>query len=120
MEKFDVLFVDDEPDFLESIRTVFDIEGIRAYVARSGEEALKAIEENSFGMIFTDLLMEGMTGIELAGRVRAKFSSLPIYLMTGCTVSPELATLGMKVGISNIFEKPINLSTILAVVRPGK
>lgn len=117
MEKFDALFVDDELDFLESIRTIFDMEGLTVHVAKSGEEALKVIEGNSFGMIFTDMLMGGMTGIEFAKAVRAKFPSLPIYLMTGCAVSPELNTLGQEAGISNIFVKPVSISSILHTIR---
>ena len=117
MEKFDALFVDDEPDFLESIRTIFDLEGIRVYIAESGEEALKVMEENSFGMIFMDMRMDGMTGIELARAARERFPSLPIYLLTGCAVSPELASLALQAGVSNIFVKPLNLSSILQTVR---
>lgn len=117
MEKFDALFVDDEPDFLESIRTLFDLEGIKVYIAESGEEALKVIEKNSFGMIFTDMCMDGMTGIELARAVRERFPSLPIYLLTGCAVSPELVSIASQLGVSDILMKPLSLSSILLTVR---
>jgi len=117
MEKFDALFVDDEPDFLESIRTFFDLEGISVYIAESGEEALKVMEENSFGMIFTDMCMDGMTGIEFARAVRERFPTLPIYLVTGCAVSPELASLALQAGVSDILMKPLSLSSILLTVR---
>lgn len=117
MEKFHALFVDDEPAFLESLRTVFNLEGIRVYIAESGEEALKVIEENSFGMIFTDMCMDGMTGIELARAVRERFPSLPIYLLTGCAASPELASLASQAGVSDILMKPLSLSSLLLTVR---
>ncbi|HLB05356.1 MAG TPA: response regulator [Thermodesulfobacteriota bacterium] len=117
MEKFDALFVDDEPDFLKSIRTLFGLEGISVYIAESGEEALKVIEENSFGMIFTDMCMDGMTGIEFARAVRERFPSLPIYLLTGCAISTDLATSALDAGVSDIFVKPVNLSSILQTVR---
>lgn len=117
MEEFNILFVDDESGFLDSIETIFGLEGIKVYCARSGEEALDAIKERSFNVIITDLSMEGINGIDLARRVREAHPCLPIILLTGNNVSKELAVLATNAGVSTIFVKPVDPNAVLGAVR---
>ncbi len=117
MVEFNILFVDDESGFLDSIKTIFGLEGIKVYCAISGEEVLDAIKERSFNVIFTDLSMEGINGIDLAKRLREAHPCLPIILLTGNNVSEELAVLAANAGVSKIFVKPVDPNAVLSAVR---
>ena len=117
MEHFDALFVDDDKGFLESIKTIFDLEGIPVYCAASGEEALNVIKEKKFNIMVTDLTMTGINGIELARKAKELLPGLPIVLLTGNIIVPDLAALAEEIGVSKIFAKPVDLSAILDAVR---
>lgn len=117
MEEFNILFVDDESGFLDSIETIFDLEGIKVYCVESGEEALNAIKEKTFNVMVTDLTMTGISGLELARRVRETHPCLPIILLTGNNVSKELAVLATNAGVSKIFVKPVDPNAVLGAVR---
>lgn len=117
MENFDVLFVDDEPALLDSFRLVFDLEGIKAFCVESGEEALDAIREKRFKVIFTDMKMNGINGIEFARTAKESIPETPIYLLTGNSPSPELTSQASEAGITRILSKPISMDSILDIVK---
>lgn len=116
MEKIDVLFVDNEPHFLDSIRIIFGLKGISVCCISSGEEALDAIKEKRFKVIFTDMVMDGISGLEFAGIAKERLPGIPIYLLTGNIDSPELASLASQVGITEILTKPVSIELVLDIV----
>lgn len=116
MENFHALFVDDDKGFLDSIKTIFDIEGIKVYCVESGEDALNAIKEKNFNIMITDLTMNGMSGLDLARKAKELLPGLLIVLLTGNFISSEFSALAVKMGVSKIFAKPVNLNAILDMV----
>lgn len=117
MREFNILFVDDESGFLDSIETIFRLDGIEVYCAKSGEEALAVIKERSLNVIITDLSMEGINGIDLTRKIREAHPCLPVILLTGNNLSEELAVLAANAGVSKIFVKPVDPNDVLGAVR---
>lgn len=114
METLKVLFVDDEPNILDSVQTIFEMKDIQVRCVGSGEEALDAIRDSGFDIIFTDMVMPGMNGLEFAGLAREQLPDAKIYLISGNFITPEIASAALQAGISRIFAKPVDLNDLLA------
>ena len=79
---------------------------------RSGEQALRLVERETFDAVFTDVVMPGMSGLELAGRLAALRPGLPIILTTG--FSEEIARSGA--GGRPVILKPYRPETLAAAI----
>lgn len=78
-----ILFVDDEPHILQSIKRQFR-KRFNLQVAESGDEALRILkEEGPFSVIVSDMRMPGMTGVELLGRVKNLYPETVRLMLTG-------------------------------------
>ncbi len=79
-----VLIVDDEPAIREFVERTLQIAGHQTHTAASGSEAITAIESaGPFDLLLTDLRMPGMTGDELARRVRQRQPDVKVLYLTG-------------------------------------
>jgi len=79
-----ILLVDDEQFQIDTIKRGIRIHGHQVFAARSGEEALKYLEENhdESTLVITDYYMPGMNGITLLKSIREQYGDLPVILMT--------------------------------------
>ena len=71
-DSFELLIVDDEVANLDSLKKIFEREGARVDTAPSGQKALEKMERARFDVILTDLMMPGMSGIELVQALKAR------------------------------------------------
>jgi DNA-binding NtrC family response regulator len=82
--KVRVMIVDDEARHLDLMISLFKDSDIAAEPFTSGEEALAALQDgHQYHLVLTDVVMPGMTGIELAKSIRATHPDLPVVLITG-------------------------------------
>jgi DNA-binding response OmpR family regulator len=116
MKAGDILFVDDETSLLDLATALFRCEGVEAYCAPNGEEALRKLRERSFVLMITDFDMPGMDGLELARKAREIAPTMHIALCSG-NISPELPNLAKEAGIADVFCKPFKFREILAMVK---
>lgn len=77
-----ILFVEDDVGVRESTAAILAGKGFRMLVARNGQEALRFIAEESIDILFTDIVMPGINGIDLAKQARAMRPDLKIMFMT--------------------------------------
>ncbi len=70
MRGLDILVVDDERDLASGIADMLEAEGHRAVLAGSGEAAIEVARERAFDMIFLDVKLPGMTGIDALRELR--------------------------------------------------
>ena len=80
---YTILFVDDDDNVRASTEAILRDAGFRMLVAKDGAEALQLLEENEVHVLFSDLVMPGISGTELARRVRQQYPDVKIMLMTG-------------------------------------
>lgn len=78
-----ILFVDDHEVLARLSCEILEMQGYRAVSAYSAEEALKKFDQERFDVLVTDFRMEGMDGLELARRIRAKDPRIPVIIVTG-------------------------------------
>ena len=102
----------------ESIRV--SLEGIlkKKYYAKtadSGSMALEMLQNDCYDLILTDIMMSGMTGIELLKKVKESFPEIPVLLMTGYS-SLSTAIEAMRLGASDYLIKPYSKKVIFSSI----
>jgi two-component system response regulator HydG len=111
-----VLIVDDETSNLESLGKIFEREGWRVALARSGAAALDALRAERAAVVVTDLMMPGMSGDELLRAVKAVAPETEVVLMTAYG-TVETAVAAMKEGAYDFITKPVKRHVIVKSVR---
>ncbi|MDY7032176.1 MAG: response regulator [Thermodesulfobacteriota bacterium] len=113
MHYFNVLIVDDEEDFLETITNRLKKRDVDATGTRSGEEALEVLKEKTFDVVVLDIKMPGgMDGIEVLKEIKKLYPLTEVILLTG-HASVETSIEGMKLGAFDYLMKPIKLEELL-------
>ena len=113
--KAHILIVDDELVICRSCEKVFRREGHSTVVATSGREALRVLESDTFDVVFTDLKMMDMGGLEVLQAVRDRYPSTVVVIITGyATIASAVET--MRSGAFDYLPKPFTASELLAVL----
>ena len=81
-EKPSILFIDDEPRVLKSMRAMFRRE-YQVYLANSGQEALEVAAANPIDVVVSDQRMPNMTGVEVLTEIKARHPKVIRILLTG-------------------------------------
>ena len=111
-----ILIVDDDPIFLILLyRTLLD-EGYQVIKAVRSQEAISAMESESFDLVITDLVMPDIDGIELTRRMLGIDPKLPIIIITGSGYL-EKAAEARKVGAYDFIAKPFELEKICTTIK---
>jgi two-component system response regulator HydG len=104
-EKMSIMIVDDERIIRESFLHWFEKYGHKVDAAASGPEALEKLEKTPFDLLFVDIKMPGMDGIELLGRVKEEYPETLVVIITAYG-SIESAVKAMKLGAADYLLKP--------------
>jgi len=112
MENKKILIVDDEPPILRLLSQLFTKAGYDVSTAENAQDALKIIEAGNIMVMFFDLNMPVMNGIELCKKVKSRKPMSIIYAITGYASLFELSEC-LDVGFEDYFKKPVNISTLL-------
>jgi signal transduction histidine kinase len=107
-----ILLVEDNEEVGEFAQSLLSELGHRVRWAQSAEQALELARKQKFDAVFSDVVMPGMSGIELADRLAALDPELPVILTTG--YSDELAETGT--GGRPVILKPYRLETLAAAL----
>lgn len=119
-----VLVIDDDAVVGRSFNRVLSDKGYEVDTARNGEEALKDIEAQDYDVVFTDIRMPGMDGLEVAERIKARCPWTPIVVITGYGTEENEAKASV-LGVSGFVRKPltpdmIESITLKALETPAK
>jgi len=108
-----ILAVDDEPINRQVLHNLLD--QFQARVESSGEAALTAIEEEDFDIVILDLMMPGMSGLEVCRKIRAKKSlyELPVLMLTARTQVKDYVA-GFDAGVNDYLTKPFDRRELFA------
>ena len=113
--KAHILIVDDELVICKSCEKVFRREGHTTVFATSGREALRILESDTFDVVFTDLKMMDMGGLEVLDVVREKYPTTVVVIITGyATIASAVET--MRSGAFDYLPKPFTAGELLAVL----
>jgi CheY-like chemotaxis protein len=102
-----VLVVDDDPAVCKSFDRVLTSKGYAVITATSGEEALHKLDEEKYDVIYTDIRMPGMSGLEVAETVKARRPWTPVVIITGYGTDAAEAR-AKAAGVSSFLHKPLS------------
>jgi len=109
-----ILIVDDEQDTLDIFRRhledEYDIE-----TAHSAEEALETLDNKTFHIAMTDMVMPGTDGIELLTQIKKRFPHVAVIVISG-KASIGMAVEAMKIGAEEFVEKPVEDLDLLKII----
>ena len=113
MQNPNILIVDDEGDFLETLMNRLRKRKIGTIGCASGEEAVRLAKEHKFDVVILDIKMPGgMDGIETLREIKRIRPETEVILLTG-HASLETSVEGMKQGAYDYLLKPIRLEDLL-------
>lgn len=101
-----LLIVDDEPLIRETLRLNLEDQGYRTDTAASGEQAV-AMLDNGYDLIITDLIMEGLDGLEVLRQARQRRPDQSVFILTGYG-ELESAINALRLGAQDYLLKPYN------------
>ncbi|MEH6437527.1 response regulator [Massilia sp. DD77] len=110
-----VLVVDDQRDLADLAEALLRSHGLEVVVAYSADEALRALEAHpDIDAVFSDVMMPGMNGLDLADHIDVSYPHIKVVLTSGFTI-PELLAERRKRYL--FAPKPYNIATILRLLR---
>jgi DNA-binding response OmpR family regulator len=107
-----ILVVDDEKAIISLLEQAFSRQGYEVRSALDAETALEILENETIYVMFFDLNLPGMNGIELCREIKKRRPVSVIYAITGYASLFELADC-RDAGFEDYFKKPVNLSTLM-------
>jgi two-component system, NtrC family, nitrogen regulation response regulator NtrX len=111
-----ILVVDDEAEIRRSVRMILEYEGYDVIEAASGPDGVALAERESPDLVFLDVKMPGMDGLEALQRIKAANEAVPVVIISGHgTVSTAVEA--TKAGAFDFIEKPLPSERILVTIR---
>jgi DNA-binding response OmpR family regulator len=112
MEKWKLLLVDDEVEFVSTLAERLVLRGIDVRTANSGEEALRQVLSDPPEVVVLDVMMPGMSGLEVLQRVKAQDPRIKVILLTGIG-NPRDGAQGIRLGAFDYLMKPLQIEELL-------
>lgn len=111
-----LLIVEDEDTLCESLKRVFTKEGYETDIADSAEAAFDLLKDKTYDLIITDIILPGISGIELLSRYKKQNPGQKVVIMTAYA-SMETAVEALKAGACDFIIKPIMHDEMKRVVK---
>ena len=110
-----ILIVDDEMDIAELISDVLVDEGYETVIRNDGLSAIETIKKENFDLIILDIMMPGMSGVEVCNKVRENVSSPIIFVSAKNQIIDKI--LGFEIGADDYITKPFIVEELVARVK---
>ncbi|HXX57418.1 MAG TPA: sigma-54 dependent transcriptional regulator [Thermodesulfovibrionales bacterium] len=111
-----ILIVEDEETLCESLKRVLSREGYVVETVSSAESAIQVFDERFYDLIITDIILPGITGIELLKKIKEKLPGQTVVIMTAYA-SLETAVEALRSGAYDYIVKPVMHEEVKQVVR---
>lgn len=113
-----VLIVDDEANIVISLEFLMEQAGYAVAVARTGEEAIEAIDSFHPDLVLLDVMLPGVSGFDILQRIRQHFTQheMAVVMLTAKGREVEV-TKGLALGANAYITKPFSTRDLLAEVR---
>ncbi len=119
MGKMGILVVDDDADFRESMKIILEGEGYSIDSASSGNEALKLLDERMYFLVLTDMVMPGLTGMELLEKIKADYLMTEVIMISGYGTIDK-AVEAMKKGAFGFFVKGNDIESLISEIKKAE
>ncbi|MEX0721738.1 MAG: sigma-54 dependent transcriptional regulator [Balneolaceae bacterium] len=115
-KKAHILVTDDEKSIRNALKEILEFENYEVSTVESGRESLEFVAENPVDLMFLDIKMQGMDGLETLKRIRKAGHQFPVIMISGHGTI-EIAVEATKRGAYDFLEKPPDLNRLLLAVR---
>ena len=117
-KKYDILAIDDEKIILDSIKMIAGSEGFTVDFAMTPDEIHKKIDDNSYRLILSDIMMPEITGFEILEYIAKKELITPVIMTTGYSTT-EYAVKSFSLGALEFLPKPFNFDELITGISRG-
>jgi DNA-binding NtrC family response regulator len=111
-----ILVTDDERSIRNTLKEILEYEGVEVVLAESGADALTAFKNETFDLVFCDIKMKGMDGVETLEKMQEINPEVPVVMISG-HANIDTAVECIKKGAYDLIEKPLDLNRILITLR---
>ncbi len=116
--KYVILYVDDDQDYLDTVRAILESAGYIMVEAHSAEEGIKVYKATQPDLILLDLMMEEVdSGTSMIKELRLLNNRAPIYLLSSAGDQLNMVTSYASLGLDGIFQKPVDPKLLLSTLR---
>lgn len=116
MKEVKVLVVEDEESIRKLISKMLSLEGIIVYQAENGSQGLDLINKYKFDLVILDILMEDISGYDVAKIIRSENLLLPIIFLSGKKEDEDIIK-GLDIGADSYITKPFSPAVLCAQVK---
>ncbi|HXF71768.1 MAG TPA: response regulator transcription factor [Actinomycetota bacterium] len=110
-----VLVVEDEASLADAVRYNLEREGFRVAIAADGPSALERFQAERPGLVILDLMLPGMSGLDVCREIRAR-SAVPIVILTAKDAEADKVA-GLELGADDYVTKPFSMRELVSRVR---
>src|SRR4051812_18353981 len=110
-----VLVVDDDESHAEAVAESLERVGYECVVSTSGREGLRLIEEQTFDIVITDLIMDQVGGLEVLAKAKRELPDAEVVILTGHSTIKTAVT-AMQAGATQYLTKPLDIGELRTVV----
>jgi DNA-binding response OmpR family regulator len=114
-EFINVLIVEDDPDFAESLQIALGVRDCHVDVARTGEEAIQKFRKLCYDIAFMDIKLPGKNGVESLTEIRSFYPDARVVMMTGFSEA-ALLDKAREAGAMDILRKPFRLKQMFSYI----
>jgi two-component system response regulator HydG len=109
-----VLVVDDDEPHAQAVAESLERVGYECVVANTGREGIRLIEEQNFDIVLTDLIMDGVGGLEVLAKAKSELPDAEVVILTGHS-TVKTAVTAMQAGATTYLTKPLDINELRAV-----
>lgn len=119
IKQYKILLVDDRKENLIALSAVLNNSGYKSDSALSGEDALKLLLKNDYGLLILDVQMPGMNGFELAELIKgnSRTKDIPLIFLSANAIQKDFFTKGHEAGALDYMTKPVDEKLFLLKVK---
>ena len=111
-----ILVIEDERSIRNTLKDIFDNEGYETDLAEDGQQGIEKIQKNDYNLIFTDIKMPKMDGIEVLEKAKELKPDIPVIMISGHG-DIDTAVECIKKGAFDFIQKPLDLNRMLITIR---
>jgi DNA-binding NtrC family response regulator len=111
-----ILIIDDERSIRNAMKEILEYEKYTVTTAEDGKEGLHYIEKKKFDIVFCDIKMPEVDGIDVLKKINADYPEIPVIMISGHG-NIETAVEAIKLGAYDFIEKPLDLNRILVSIK---
>ena len=114
-----IIVIDDESAIRKSFELALEDSGFEVNTASSGKEGLEMLKQGSYDLVFLDLKMPGMNGVETLAELRKRDKEIPVYIVTAFygEFFDELSTMAEGGTEFEVLNKPVDGDMILTLCK---